>query len=67
MTKHEKRIIITYAQQNMSIRQTARVMNYGATTINYHLERIWEKYGLNPKCFFDLVQLVEMAKNENNG
>ena len=64
MTEHEKIIIMAYARNDMSIRKTADVLRFGYTTINYHLEKIWEKYGLNPKRFFDLVQLVEMAKDE---
>lgn len=62
MTEHHKKIILAYAANDMKIKKTAENLSYGETTIVYHLNQIHRKYGLNPRRFYDLVKLVEMAK-----
>jgi sugar diacid utilization regulator len=62
MTPTEKAIILAYARNDMNVLKTSRDMTYHRGTVEYHLERIKEKYGLNPKKFYDLVKLTKMAK-----
>ena len=62
MTELEKNVILIYADNNMDISKTARAAKYHRNSIVYWLEKIKEKYGLNPRNFYDLIRLVEMAK-----
>lgn len=64
MTQSEKRIIIGYAENDMNLSRTARNIRYHPNTIRDYFPRIAKKYGLNPKKFYDLVELVEMAKGD---
>lgn len=62
MTRAEKSVILGYAENDMNLAKTARNINYHRNTIEYHFQRIIKKYGLNPHKFYDLIELVEMAK-----
>jgi sugar diacid utilization regulator len=64
MTDSEKRIILGYAENDMNLSKTARATHYHPNTIRDYFPRIAKKYGLDPKKFYDLVELVEMAKGE---
>lgn len=59
MNETDKEILIAFAKFNMNVCETARVLVYHRNNIDYHLQRIKEKTGLNPKCFFDLVKLLQ--------
>ena len=62
MSEIENSIILSFAENDMSATETARNLNYHRNTIIYHLRRIRNKYGLDPQRFFDLVELVKIAK-----
>ena len=61
MTEYEKEIILAYAKNDMDVCKTARFMFKHSNTIRYQLDKMRDKYGLNPYVFFDLVELVKMA------
>lgn len=65
MNDRQKETVIALAQNNMDESKTARVTRYHRNTLVYHLGRIHEQTGLNPRCFFDLVKLYEMATGES--
>lgn len=58
----KKEIILALAECNMSANEAARVKHYHRNTVVYHCEQIRKKTGLNPRNFYDLIKLVEMAK-----
>lgn len=62
MTSKERYIIFAYARNDMNALKTAKNISCHRNAVEYHLVKIEEKYGLNPKKFYDLVKLVEMAK-----
>ena len=64
MTEQQKEIILSYAENNMSASLTARVMMYHRNSIEYHLEQVYQEHNLNPKNFYDLIELVKIAKGE---
>ncbi len=64
MTQTEKRVIIGFADNDMNLSKTARVLHYHPNSLRYHFPRITEKYNLNPLKFYDLIKLVEMARGE---
>ena len=62
MTDVEKSIILAFADNNMDFSKTARSANYHRNSVYYQMHRITKKYKLNPQNFYDLVELVKMAK-----
>ena len=67
MTPIEKEIVLAYAKNNMNACKTAREVHYHHNNVKYHLSKIHDKYGLDPRVFYDLVKLVEIAGGANNG
>lgn len=57
-------IIISLADNNMNINKTARLLYMHRNTVEYHINRIKEITGKNPRNFYDLHRLVLMAKTE---
>lgn len=64
MNDMQRRVIIALAQNDMSINGAAKAMCYYRSTIDYHISRIRDITGLNPRKFFDLIKLYEMATKE---
>jgi hypothetical protein len=65
MNDLQKAMVIALAENNMDETKAARETNYHRNTCVYHFGRIYEQTGLNPRCFFDLVKLYEMATGES--
>lgn len=64
MTRTETEVIKNMCEHNLSIQKVAQAMFMHRNAIVYHIERIKEKYGLNPKCYRDLKLLEEMMNSE---
>ena len=62
MTYKQAKIILTFAENNMRVRDTAWQLYRSEGSVSYQFKKIHEKTGLNPRKFFDLVSLVEMAR-----
>jgi carbohydrate diacid regulator len=62
MNSKEKEMILALAEHDMNISKTADGLYYHRNTITYRLNKIKEKYFLDPTNFYDLIKLVEMAK-----
>lgn len=67
MTRTEIEVIKNMCEHNLSIQKVSQVMFMHRNAITYHIERIKEKYGLNPKCYKDLKVLEDMANSEMEG
>lgn len=65
MNELQKEIVKAFAETSMNTEQTAKKMYRHRNTICYHLERIHEVTGLDPKNFFDLIKLYELATKED--
>ena len=63
LSLNNARILLAYADCDMEVRKTARTIHGSDTMVNYHLAKIRRVTGLNPKCFYDLIKLVEMMRN----
>ena len=61
MTEVQIEIIKAYADNGMNVSRTARYLRYHRNSVMYHLERIEDATGLDPKNFHDLVKLLRMA------
>jgi sugar diacid utilization regulator len=46
----------------MNVQAAAAAAHYGRSTVEYHLRRIQERTGMNPRDFYDLQRLVKMAR-----
>ena len=64
MTEMDKEIIRSIADHNMKINAAARTLYLHRNTVEYHIERIKHKTGLNAKVFWDLVKLMERIEGE---
>ena len=60
MTDVDWAVVTAYADNDMSMCKAADSMFYHRNSVDYHLTNIKEKVGLNPKCFYDLVKLLEL-------
>lgn len=61
-TETDAKVIIEFANNNMNKTKTSEACFLCYTSIEYHLEMVHRKTGLNPRNFHDLVKLYLMAK-----
>ena len=62
LTDIDRVVIFAFAENNMSVAETARQSYLCRGSVEYHLHRVHQKTGLNPYKFYDLVELVERTK-----
>jgi sugar diacid utilization regulator len=62
LTPRQARIVLAMAESDMRYSKAAVILHFHKNTIDYHITKIRENTGLDPKCFYDLCKLVEMAK-----
>lgn len=62
LTSEQKQYVLSYAKNDMNLCKTAQEYGVKHETFWHRFKRIHEKTGLNPRCFYDLIKLVEMAK-----
>ena len=67
MTVNQANIVLAYARNSMSAKDTGRELHAVDQDIHYHLRKIKEDTGLNPKNFFDLCRLVGIAASVTGG
>lgn len=61
MDKLDAKIIVAFVRSNMNICEAARMTYYHRNTFTYQLNRIRKITGLNPRNFFDLHELHDIA------
>ena len=67
LTKFQAELVLAYARNSMSARQTGQELWVSAEDVHYHLRRIKEDSGLDPKNFYDLCRLVGIAVSAKGG
>lgn len=68
LTEREIHILRTYANLNMRLKPTADTLHYNPRTIFGIFANIYARTGLNPREFWDLVNILQtIAKEELNG
>ena len=60
LNSKEKRILWALFRNNLNASAVSREMFFNPRTISYHLKKIKEKTGLDPRNFFDAVELFEI-------
>lgn len=58
----DRETVLAFAQCNMSATKAAKLAHRSRSGILYRLELVKLHTGLNPWDFFELVRLVEMAR-----
>lgn len=62
MDKEDAHIVIAMANHNMNVTDVARAIFAHRNTVLYHLNKVKQQTGLDPRRFYDLVELVKMAQ-----
>lgn len=62
MNKEDAHIVIAMANHNMNATDVARAIFAHRNTVLYHLNKVKQQTGLDPRRFYDLVELVRMAQ-----
>ncbi len=62
LTDVEIEMLVSFADNNMNLSETARQQFRHRNGIRYHLDKITERTGLNPFNFYDLVQLLKLCE-----
>ena len=67
LTGTRRDIVLAMAEHDMNLLAVARAMYFHRNNVKYHCSQIYRITGLNPRRFYDLVKLVEMVKEDNDG
>lgn len=62
MNKEDAHIVIAMANHNTNVTDVARAIFAHRNTVLYHLNKVKQQTGLDPRRFYDLVELVKMAQ-----
>ncbi len=62
MNKEDAHIVVAMANHNMNVTNVARAIFMHRNTVTYHLDKVKRQTGLDPRRFYDLVELVKMAQ-----
>lgn len=63
MDKIDAKMIVAFARCGMKIKTAADMVFYNKGTLIYRFNRIRRETGLDPRNFFDLVELYNIAAN----
>ena len=67
MNKEQAKIILAFAENDMKISATAKQLYRSGDNVGYHLDKIREQMGWNPRKFYDLCYLVGVAAQRLGG
>lgn len=59
--------ILAFARNNMKVQATADELGKRRDTVGYRIVRIKAITGLDPRNFYDLIKLVDMANSRLDG
>ena len=62
MNKEDAHIVVAMANHNMNAIDVARAIFAHRNTVLYHLDKVKQQTGLDPRRFYDLVELVKIAQ-----
>lgn len=64
MDKMDYRVILSLAKNDMRPTDAGYEMDLHRGTVMYRIDKIKRLTGLDPRKFYDLIKLVEMARKE---
>ena len=62
MTERQKEVVLGYAACDMNAVETGRKLYLSCVAVGYHLNQIKKSTGIDPRSFYGLCKLVQMAK-----
>lgn len=62
MNKEDAHIVVAMANHSMNIGEVSRQLFMHRNTVTYHLDKVKRQTGLDPRRFYDLIELVKMAQ-----
>jgi sugar diacid utilization regulator len=62
LTDEDIAVLRCLASNDMNVGRTVRAMNYSRYSIVYHMNRVEQKTGYNPRVFYDLVELLRWLR-----
>ena len=62
LTETQARMVLGLADNEMKVYKTSIALHYSRSTVDYHLRQIRKLTGLDPRNFYDLYHLVQIAK-----
>lgn len=69
LTETDKEIILAYADNDMNASETGKKLFMSTKSVQYHLDKIKQKTGFDPRKFYGLVKLIYEIKKggDTNG
>lgn len=67
LNEKDYRMILLFAKNNMKIQATADEMGRHYNAVAWRIEKTKEVTGLDPRNFYDLIKLVDMANSRLGG
>ena len=67
LDERDYRIILSFAKNSMREPETSWDLDVHRNTITYRIRKIKALTGLDPREFYDLIKLVDMAKSQLEG
>ncbi len=64
LTKIQMEICKALAANNLNVSQAAKSLYMERTGVTYHIEKIKETIGLDPRGFYDLIALLDMIRSD---
>lgn len=66
LSKAKQEVIRVLADCDMNLSEAARVLRCSRNNVIQHANRIQEITGLDPRCFYDLIELLEVVREVEN-
>lgn len=63
LNETQARIILAMAQNGLKVQPAAQALHYSRTGADYHVHRIRELTGKDPRDFYDMCDLLVIAKD----
>ena len=64
LTLLQSAIIREFENNNMRVNKTAEAVFVSNGAVTYNIKKIKKKTGLDPMCFYELVELLKIVKGE---
>ena len=55
-------MMLAMANHSMNISEVSRQLFMHRNTVTYHLDKVKRQTGLDPRRFYDLIELVKLAQ-----
>ncbi len=66
LSEAQKSVLRALADNDLKTCAAAKALYYSYNTILYHIKEIKNKTGMDPRCFWDLVKLLEGVRRDEN-